>query len=78
MDRRVVVDANTRDAGAHAVASILDAIAPNVITSTFLLTAGLLLVFGLHAGLDVLVLTILVALAGGVVSAWLVRTKIPE
>jgi hypothetical protein len=40
--------------------------------------AGLLLVFGLQAGLDVLVLPVLVALAGGVTSAWLLLTKIPQ
>jgi hypothetical protein len=47
-------------------------------TSVLLLIAGLLLVFGLHAGLDVLVLLVLVALAGGVTSAWLLLTKIQE
>jgi hypothetical protein len=78
LGRRAKLDANTRETGAHAVASILDAVAPNAITSTLLLVAGLLLLFGVHAGLDVLVLPVLVALAGGVVSAWLLLTKIPE
>jgi hypothetical protein len=40
--------------------------------------AGALLIAGLHAGLDVLLLPVLVALVGGVVSAWLLLTKIPE
>jgi hypothetical protein len=35
-------------------------------------------VFDVSAGLDVLVLPVLVALAGGVTSAWLLLTKIPE
>ena len=58
-------------AAAHAVASILEAVSPNATTSILLGIAGLLLVFGVHAGLDVLVLPVLVALAGGLVSAWL-------
>ena len=78
LDRRARVGPDTRDATAHAVASILDAVAPNAITSILLGSAGLLLVFGAHAGLDVLVVPVLVALAGGVTSAWLLLTKIPE
>jgi hypothetical protein len=78
LDRRARVDPNTRDASVRAVASILEAVAPNAITSILLLVAGLLLVFGVHAGLDVLVVPVLVALAGGVTSAWLLLTKLPE
>jgi hypothetical protein len=77
LDRRARVGPNTPGASAHAVASILDAVAPNAITSILLLIAGLLLVFGVHAGLDVLVSPVLVALPGGVTSAWLLLTKIP-
>jgi hypothetical protein len=36
------------------------------------------LLFNVGAGLDVLVLPAFVGLAGGVVSAWLLLTKIPE
>jgi hypothetical protein len=78
LDRRARVGPNTRDASAHAVALVLDAVAPNAITSILLLIAGLLLIFGLHAGLDVLVLPVAVALAGGVTSDWLLLTKIPQ
>jgi hypothetical protein len=78
LDRRARVDPTPRDASAHAIASIIDAIAPYAITSILLLVAGLLLVFGAHAGLDVLVLPVLGALAGGVTSAWLLLTKLPE
>ncbi len=78
LDRRARVDPNTRDDGAHAIASILDAVAPNAVTAILTLVAGLLLVFEVHAGLDVLVLPVLVALAGGVASAWLLLTRIPE
>ncbi len=79
LDRRANVGPSSHDATAHAVALILDAVAPNAVTSVLLLIAGLLLVLGLHAaGLDVLVLPVLVALAGGVVSARLLLTKIAE
>jgi hypothetical protein len=78
LDRRARVGPDPRDATTHAVASTLDAVAPNAITSILLVIAGLLVVFGLHAGLDVLVLPVLVALAGGVTSAWLLLTKIPQ
>jgi hypothetical protein len=77
LDRRAKVAPSTPDAPTHAVAVILDAVAPNAITSILLLIAGLLLLFGLHpAGLYILVLPVLVALAGGVISAWLLLTKI--
>jgi hypothetical protein len=67
------------DATATAVASILDAVSPTYTTSILLGIAGLLLVFGVHAGLDVLVLPVLVALTGGVASAWLLLlTEIPQ
>lgn len=78
LDRRARVGPTTPDPTARDVASILDAVAPNALTSILLLIAGLLLVFGLHAGLDVLVLPVIVALAGGVTSAWLLLTKIPQ
>ncbi len=77
LDQRATVRPDTQAAGAHRVASILDAVAPNAVTSVLLLIAGLLLVFGVHAGLYVLVSPVLVALAGGVTSAWLLLTKLP-
>jgi hypothetical protein len=77
LDRRAKAEPDPHEATEHAVALILDAVAPNAITSVLLLIAGLLLLFGLHtADLDVLVLPVLAALAGGVVSAWLLLTKI--
>ena len=78
LDRRARVDPNTRDDGAHAIASILDAVAPNAVTAILILVAGFLLVFEVHAGLDVLVLPVILGLAGGVASAWLLLTRIPE
>jgi len=78
LDRRARAASSERDDRARNVASILDAVAPNMVTSVLLLVAGVLLVLGLHAGLDVLVLPVIAALAGGVVSAWLLLTKIPD
>jgi hypothetical protein len=78
LDARAKVDTDPGDARAHAVAAILDAVAPNAVTSALLVVAGLLLVFGVDEGLDVLVAPVFAGLGGGVVSAWLLLTKIPE
>ncbi len=61
----------------QAIAPVLEAVTP--ITSTsLLLAAGIVLVLGAPAGLYVLVGPVLLALVGGVVSAWLPLTKITE
>jgi hypothetical protein len=78
LDRRARVDPNPRDDGAHAIALILDAVAPNAVTAILIVVAGFLLVFEVHAGLDVLVVPVIVGLAGGVASAWLLLTRLPE
>lgn len=78
LDRRAKAASSEGQDSVTNLASILDAVAPNAITSVLLLVAGVLLVFGLHAGLDVLVVPVLAALVGGVVSAWLLLTKIAE
>jgi len=62
----------------QAIAPVLEAVAPNAVTSLLLLAAGIVLVLGVHAGLYVLVGPVLVALVGGVASAWLFLTKITE
>lgn len=77
LDRRARIDPQPRDDEAHAIAKILDTVAPNAVTSALLGIAGVLLVFNLRAGLDVVVLPMLAALGGGVASAWLLLTKIP-
>jgi hypothetical protein len=46
--------------------------------SLLLLSAALVLVGGVHAGLYLLVAPILVALTGSVASAWLLLTKIRQ
>jgi hypothetical protein len=53
-------------------------VAPNTVTSVLLLAASIVLILGVHAGLYVLVGPVLVALVGGVVSAWLFLTKVTE
>ncbi len=78
LDRRASVAPSTHGASAHRVALILDAVAPNALTWILLVVAGVLVFFRVHAGLDVLVLPVVVALGGGVISAWLLLTKIPE
>lgn len=75
LDRRAALDTPTT--AAHAVAHILEVAAPNTITSISLLASGVLVALGVHAGLYVLVVPVVAALAGGVVSAWLLLTKIP-
>ena len=49
---------------------------PNGLTSVLLLLSGILIAAGVHAGLYVLVVPIVAALAGGVASAWLLLTRI--
>jgi hypothetical protein len=78
LDRRARRDLRPPDDGAHALALLLDAVAPNAVTAILIFVAAGLLAFNVHAGLDLLVLPVLVALGGGVTSAWLLLTKIPE
>jgi hypothetical protein len=62
----------------QAIAPVLEAVTPTTITSLLLLAAGIVLVLGVRAGLYVLVGPVVVALFGGVTSAWLFLTKITE
>ena len=73
LDRRAKGDPSNQ-----AIAPVLEAVAPNTVTSLLLLAAGIVLVLGVHAGLYVLVGPALVALVGGIVSTWLFLTKITE
>jgi mannose/fructose/N-acetylgalactosamine-specific phosphotransferase system component IID len=60
------------------VAHALDVIAPNIVVCVLVFAAGGLLVFGLVAGLYVLAAAAVIALVGGVVSAWLLLIRIVE
>lgn len=74
LDRRA--RRNTQAAGMEGTARLFDAVAPNTVTSILLLISGLLLALGVHAGLYILVVPVIAALAGGVASAWLLLTKV--
>jgi hypothetical protein len=78
LDRRASVGPDAGNVTAHALASLLDAVALGTVTSVLLVIAGVLLVLGVHAGLDVLVVPVVVALAAGITGAWLLLTKIPQ
>lgn len=78
LDRRARANRDISGAHAHDVAMLLDSSAPNRVTLTLLVVAGVLLLFGVRAGLDVLVSPVVVALAGGQISAWLVLTRIAQ
>jgi hypothetical protein len=74
LDRRAKAHASTQ-----AIARALELLTPTTIVSITLLVAGGLLASGAHDGLYVLIMPVLIALTGGVASAWLILTKInPE
>jgi uncharacterized membrane protein len=73
LDRRAKADASTQ-----AIRKTLEVITPTTIVSILLLVSGVLLVLGVHGGLYVLIVPVLVALTGGIASAWLFLTKITE
>jgi len=73
LDRRAKADASTQ-----AIRKTLETITPTTIVSILLLVSGVLLVFRIHGGLYVLIAPVLLALTGGVASAWLFLTKITE
>ena len=84
LNRRAHGDLDRRAQGAQGrpdstprLAVLLHTAVSNSITLVLLAVAALLLVFGLHAGLYVLVAPVIVAFAGGVVSAWLLLTRLP-
>jgi hypothetical protein len=55
----------------QAIAPVLEAVTPAAVTPLLLLAAGIVLVLGVPPALYVLVGPVLVALVGGVTSAWL-------
>ncbi len=71
LDRRAKVHASTQ-----AITRALELLTPTKIVSITLLVSGALLAFGVHDGLYALIIPVLVALTGGVASAWLFLTKI--
>lgn len=71
LDRRAKAHASTQ-----AIARALELLAPTKIVSITLLVSGALLAFGVHDGRYALIVPVLIALTGGVSSAWLFLTKI--
>jgi hypothetical protein len=69
-----------RRAKAHssrqAIARALDLLTPTKIVSITLFVSGALLAFGVYDGRYALIIPVLIALIGGVASAWLLLTKI--
>ena len=70
LDRRARADESDQQFG-----RLIEAVSPNGITLALLLASGVTLIFGQNAGLYVLVAPILVALIGGVTTAWLFLTR---
>jgi hypothetical protein len=73
LDRRAKANASTQ-----AIARTLELITPTTVVSILLLVSGVLLALGVHHGLYVLIVPVIVAVIGGVASAWLFLTKITE
>jgi hypothetical protein len=71
LDRRAKAHASTR-----TIARALELVAPTKIVSITLLVSGALLAFDVPDGRYALIIPVLVALTGGVTSAWLFLTKI--
>jgi hypothetical protein len=60
------------------IGHVLEVVSPNTITTFLPLLSGLLLAFGFDAGLYVMAALVLIALVGGLASAWLFMTRIGE
>ena len=67
-----------RNRGQQAIGRVLEMISPNTVTTVLLLVGGLLLVFRVSAGMYVLVAPVITAFVGGLTSAWLFMTRLPE
>ena len=60
------------------IANIVRAVSPDTTTTVLLLVSAILLATGLNAGRYVLVVAMLSALAGGVITAWLFLVNISD
>jgi hypothetical protein len=76
LDRRARAAGAERSTVPTAIARTLDTVSPNTITALLLAVAAALLIAEVHAGLFVLVAPVVAALGGGVISTWLLLTKI--
>jgi hypothetical protein len=71
LDRRAKAGASTQ-----AVARALDVVTPNTFTTLLVGVSGIVLTTDCGAGFYVLVAAVLLAVGGGVTSAWLLLTKV--
>jgi hypothetical protein len=71
LDRRAKQDPNPL-----AVSHLLDVVSPNTIVLLLLVVAGVPLTFSSQAGLYLLAGTVLIAIIGGLTSAWLFITAV--
>jgi hypothetical protein len=67
-----------RNRGQQVIGRVLEMISPDTVTTVLLLVSGLLLVFRVTAGMYVLVAPVITAFVGGLTSAWLFMTRVPE
>lgn len=67
-----------RSRGQQRIGRVLDVVAPNTVTTVLLLVSGVLLAFGVSAGLYVMVAPVVAAFAGGIASAWLFMTRVGD
>jgi hypothetical protein len=67
-----------RNRGQQIVGRVLEMVSPDTVTTVLLLVGGLLLVFRVPAGMYVLVAPVITAFVGGLTSAWLFMTRVPE
>lgn len=73
LDRRA-----SATASGQPIAHVIEAVSPNALTSLLLATTGVLLMLGIDEALYVLVPTVIVAMVGGITSAWLFLTRLPD
>ena len=78
LDRRAEQATPEETAGPRATAGLLAALAPNTVTLVLVACAAVLLLFGLEAGLYLIVVPVVVAFLGGLASAWLLLTIAPS
>jgi hypothetical protein len=63
-----------RNPETETLARVLDEAAPNTLSAVLITAAGVMAILGLPAGLDVLVVPVVLGLFSGVASAWLLLT----
>lgn len=74
-----VLDRRAKAARSHQmIASALDVVTPNTVTSVLVVVASVVLLCNVQAGLYVLAAPIIVALVGGITSTWLLLVRLTD